>query len=251
MRRSSRHVSSPTPSFTVANTRGSIRLGSILITVGLLVTLVLAGVVLAPQAVEYLDGTTTEVDPPEAGDRDPAVTDPDDPGDTTYETSEETVHASDVEMKVHELVNEERAEHGLDALEFDGTVASVSRAHSQDMYEHDALSHVNQDDETPFERFQDVADYCHAYGENIARTSLDTTVERDHDGQHVEYTTAEDLAEGVVNQWMHSEEHRAAVLEEDIDGGDQEISAWDRGGVGIYLGMDGDVFATHNFCTLV
>ncbi|MFC7215757.1 CAP domain-containing protein [Saliphagus sp. GCM10025334] len=226
--------------------RASLNLTSLVMTAVLIGAIVLAGVVLAPQAIAFVeDELGPSVEPPEPGDRNPPVTDPDDPGHSSYETETERVDSNAVEDRVHELVNERRAEHGLEPLAWDGTVASVSRAHSQDMHADDRFAHVNADDESPYDRFSDVADYCRAYGENIALTSVGTTVERSHDGEHVEYQTADELAEGLVEQWMHSDEHRATILEES-DG----IEGWDRGGVGVYIADDGRVFATHNFCTV-
>ncbi len=226
--------------------RGALRVGSLLIAVGILVTVALAAAVAGPQLVTYvdeLDGQDHEVDPPEPDEWQPPETDPADPGESTYETDEETVSSTEVEEHVHRLVNEERVEHGLDPIDFDGTVASVSRAHSLDMNERDYFAHINPDEESPHERFQQVADYCQAYGENIARTAVGEPVERAHDGERVEYHTAEELAQGLVEQWMNSEEHRATILEEDT-------GEWERGGVGVYLTDDGTVFATHNFCTV-
>ncbi|WP_254768945.1 CAP domain-containing protein [Salinilacihabitans rarus] len=180
-------------------------------------------------------------DPPETGDRNPDATHPGDPGETAYRTDVETISSSSVEDFVHAEVNERRAEHGLDPIEWDGTVASVSRAHSADMHERGYFAHVNPDGEGPYDRFTEVGDYCGVYGENIAKTWVDASVQQPGANGTVEYLTAEGVAEGVVDQWMNSTSHRAAILEADVDG-------WDRGGVGVYVAEDGTVYATHNFC---
>ncbi|MFP9060105.1 CAP domain-containing protein [Natrialbaceae archaeon A-chndr2] len=240
------HSGSSSRDTETATERGALEVGKLFVAIGVLSALVLAGALVGPQALataEDVTGTGDDAQIPDAGDRNPELTDPGDPGETTYQTDETVVSSDAVEDHIHEIVNEKRAEHGLEPLDWDGTVASVSRAHSWDMYETGEFSHINTDGESPHERFQAVADYCQVYGENIAETSVGQPVERASDGETVEHQTAEELAGGIVDQWMNSPDHRAAILEEDVDG-------WDRGGVGIYISDEGRVFATHNFCTL-
>ncbi|RQG96962.1 CAP domain-containing protein [Natrarchaeobius oligotrophus] len=223
----------------------------LIVAAGLVTALAFGAVTLAPtflETVEDVDGVAPldrpepSSEPPPAGERDPAVSDPGDPGISSYETDVEEVTSDAVEDFVHAEVNDRRADHGLEPLEWDGTVASVARAHSVDMAERDYFAHVNPDDEGPFDRFSDVDGYCRGYGENIALTWLDRPVEQPGDGDVREYYTAEGVAEGLVDQWMNSTSHREAILDE--HGG----PAWDRGGVGVYIDDDGAVYASHNFC---
>ena len=197
----------------------------------------------AVEDVEFVERPSPSSEPPPAGERDPDVTDPADPGVSSYETDVETVTSDDVEDFVHAEVNDRRADHGLEPLEWDGTVASVARAHSADMADRDYFAHTNPDDEDPFDRFREVDDYCRGYGENIALTWLDRPVNGPDDADVDTHYTAEEVAGGLVDQWMNSTEHREAILEE--HGGPE----WDRGGVGVYLDDDGAVYASHNFCT--
>ena len=195
-----------------------------------------------PDGIDIWDRPSPSSEPPPAGERDPAVTDPGDPGESSYETDVETVGSPAVEDFVHAEVNDRRADHGLEPLEWDGTVASVARAHSVDMADREYFDHVNPDGEGPMDRFRAVDDYCRGYGENIALTYVDRPVEDAETGETVRYHTAEGLATGLVDQWMNSTEHRAAILEEG------STPDWDRGGVGIYVADDGTVYASHNFC---
>lgn len=200
--------------------------------------LAVTGVVFAPQFAETLDAVTAGSDsPPDPADRSPDRIDAAEPGETVYRTDAERVSSGDVEALVHEAVNERRVERGLEPIERDGTIASVARAHSADMYERDYFAHQNPDGENPGDRFTDVADYCRRYGENIAQTWLGRPVQTG-DGDTERYDTAAQLAEGLVEGWMESPPHREAILS----------SSWDRGGVGVYLADDGRVYATHNFC---
>ncbi|SEV80998.1 CAP domain-containing protein [Natrinema salifodinae] len=217
-----------------------------LVAVALVCSLALGTALFAPQLLAGVgvdDAPTPSSDPPPAGERDPATTDPDDPGNSSYETDVEVVRSPTVEDFVHAEVNERRTERGLDPIGWDGTVASVARAHSHDMAQRDYFAHRNPDGEGPYDRFQGVDDYCHAYGENIAMTWVDRPVERPGGGgDPVRYRTGEALATGLVNQWMNSTEHRQAILEEG------ETPAWDRAGVGVYIAEDGSVYAAQNFC---
>ena len=216
----------------------------LVLTIALLCGLVFGAMTIAPSVVDEIDDLPSpSEDPPPAGERDPEVADPDDPNGTTYETDVETVTSEDVEDFVHAEVNDRRAEHDLEALEWDGTVASVSRAHSGDMHDRNYFEHTNPDGEDPYDRFDDVAGYCRSYGENLAMNWLGQSVESPNESTTVEYQTAEGIAEGLVEQWMNSPDHRDAILE------DGETQEWDRGGVGVYLSDDGEVYATHNFCT--
>ena len=207
----------------------------------LLAALIAGAVLFGPVLVEEFEEGTSPVvfeEPPPAGDREPNQTDSNDPGESTFEASSGTFTAHDVEDFVHAAVNDRRAEHGADPIEWDGTVASVSRAHSADMNDREYFDHTNLEGEDPMDRFRANADYCRAYGENLAMTWADRNVQSDNGEEVDRYETPEELADGLVEQWMNSPPHREAMLEE----------SWDRGGVGVYLSDDGQVFATHNFC---
>lgn len=218
---------------------------NLFVAVLLVCSLALGTALFAPQLIDGLgleERPSPSSTPPPAGERDPAVTDPDDPNGSSYRTDVETVTSAAVEDFVHAEVNERRAEHGLEPLEWDGTVASVARAHSYDMARRDYFSHTNPDGEGPYDRFRDVDNYCSGYGENIAMTWVDRRVERPGGTDPVRYRTAEGLATGLVNQWMNSTPHRQAILEEG------DTPPWDRAGVGVYIAEDGAVYAGQNFC---
>ncbi|MFC6767251.1 CAP domain-containing protein [Natrinema soli] len=216
-----------------------------LVAVALVCSLALGTALFAPQLIDGI-GLEGDVSPssdaPPAGERNPNVTDPDDPGNSSYETDVEVVSSATVEDFVHAEVNERRAEHGLEPIVWDGTIASVARAHTEDMADRDYFAHRNPDGEGPYDRFQDVDNYCPGYGENIAKTWLDRPVGRPDGDGIVRHRTAEGLATGLVNQWMNSTPHRQAILEEG------DTPSWDRAGVGVYITDGGEVYAGQNFC---
>ncbi len=64
--------------------------------------------------VDVRDLPNPSADPPPVDEHYPDVTDPDDPGASTYETDVEPISSADVERFVHAEVNDRRADHGLE-----------------------------------------------------------------------------------------------------------------------------------------
>jgi uncharacterized protein YkwD len=157
--------------------------------------------------------------------------DPDDPGRTVYNTSDgDTFDSAVMEEHFHESINEIRRENGLEPLNNASTAASVSRAHSWDMYTRDFFEHQNPDGESPWDRYQDVASNCGSgYGENIHYNE-------GYLGD--KHSTSEEAAEFAVQSLMDSPPHRENILRE----------RWDSEGIGIYISEDGAVYVTQNFC---
>ena len=94
------------------------------------------------------------------------------------------------EDQVVALVNQERAAAGCGPVSADGGLASVARAHSEDMRDRGFFDHVNLEGLDPFDR-ADRAGVA-ARAENIARGQVD--------------------AADVMNSWMNSSGHRANIL---------------------------------------
>lgn len=114
------------------------------------------------------------------------------PASTVVETtSQETTLA----REVLELVNAERSNVGVPALNWSAALADVAWLHSSDMVKRDFFSHVNPDGEDPFARLDRAGVGYRVAGENIAFGS----------------TTAAE----VVKQWMNSPPHRENILDTD------------------------------------
>jgi uncharacterized protein YkwD len=105
------------------------------------------------------------------------------------------------------LVNAERAAAGCGPVSADGGLASVARAHSQDMRDRGFFDHVNRERLDPFDRADRAG--VSARAENIAR------------GQQG--------AAEVMYSWMDSPGHRANILNCELT----------RLGVGIAEGVGG------------
>ncbi len=143
-----------------------------------------------------------------------------------------------VEFYIHIYVNEERTSHGLKPIEFDAALRDIARNHSTEMARNEYFAHVSPSGENPGDRYRDSGYHClSGAGENIAYTYFDRRV-RTENGTVVRYRTADELARGVVSQWMNSTGHRENILSE----------KWDREGIGIYYAKNGRIFATQNFC---
>ncbi|HEV7349627.1 CvpA family protein [Telluribacter sp.] len=122
----------------------------------------------------------------------------------------------DLEARMLELVNEERAKEGLKPLKADPELAAVARLHSRDMFARGYFAHVTPDGKDPFDRIRAARIRFLTAGENLA---LAQTVNIAHTGL------------------MNSPGHRANILR----------PAFGRVGIGI---LDGGVYGlmvTQNF----
>jgi uncharacterized protein YkwD len=74
----------------------------------------------------------------------------------------------DLELKMLELVNRERAKAGLHAVRYDPEMTRVARAHSRDMFARGYFAHDNPDGKDPFDRMRAANVRFLAAGENLA-----------------------------------------------------------------------------------
>lgn len=151
-----------------------------------------------------------------------------------------------LERGIHEATNDERGS----PLRFDATLSHIARYHSYDMARRDYFAHTSPDGETMGDRYERFGYDCRVPtenstyltgSENIAYTYAYTDI-IGPDGKTIFHDSEQDVATGIVAQWMHSEGHRENILN----------SAWRREGVGVWATRDdrGDVriYATQNFC---
>jgi uncharacterized protein YkwD len=147
-----------------------------------------------------------------------------------------------VEREIHNAINDRRAERGLSQLDYDAELATIAQNHSDDMATNDFLSHTGSDGSTMEDRYQQAGYDCqvptgnggYATGaENVAQTWYRTEIEG---GEY--YSSAEDLAEGIVEQWMASAGHRENIVQE----------YWRMEGIGVTVTENNEVYATQNFC---
>lgn len=115
---------------------------------------------------------------------------------------------SSLEIKMIDLVNKDRAEHGLSPLIRDEELTKVARQHSGDMFVRGYFSHVTPDGKDPFDRMKANDIHFMTAGENIA--------------------LAQTISIGQYG-FMHSPGHRANILN----------PAFGHIGIGI---LDGGIF---------
>ena len=123
------------------------------------------------------------------------------------------------EQEVFNLVNQIRAENGLEPFVYNETLAETARAHSQDMIDRNFFDHYNPDGKSPFDRMEANGIRYSMAAENIAAG----------------YPSPEAVVEG----WMNSDGHRANIL-----GGCEEL------GVGLALGGSYGYYWTQCFATV-
>jgi len=73
-----------------------------------------------------------------------------------------------LEIKMLEMVNEERVKHGLKPLQADPELTLVARAHSNDMFEKGYFAHQSPDGKSPFDRMRQANVKFATAGENLA-----------------------------------------------------------------------------------
>ena len=171
-----------------------------------------------------------------------APTEPAEPRDTREsepdhfgDVDEGDIDPAVVERLVEQRANQVRETHGESPLASHDGIATVAREHSLDMAEHEFVGHAGSDGSSPQDRVDRAGISCYV-GENAAMTWFERPVAVN--GERVTYHTAEELAEGLVDQWMDSPGHRENLLE----------SRYEIHGVGIVITDDGAVFATHKMC---
>ena len=67
-----------------------------------------------------------------------------------------------------EMVNQERAAHGLDPVEADPEMTEVARRHSADMFARGYFSHYTPEGRDPFDRMREMNVSFRTAGENLA-----------------------------------------------------------------------------------
>ena len=95
------------------------------------------------------------------------------------------------EIEVFNLINQQRASNGLQALSMDNEVQRVARIKAKDMVDNNYFSHTSPTYGSPFDMLKSFGISYKAAGENIAGNSTNS---------------------GAVNAWMNSEGHRANIL---------------------------------------
>lgn len=150
-----------------------------------------------------------------------------------------------LEHLIHREINRQRTNRALSNLSYDRDLAEIAAYHSRDMANNSYFAHTAPDGETMPKRYARFGYDCRADmgdgryatgGENIAKTYYH---EQLTNGRY--YSTLEELAKGIVEQWMNSPPHRENILR----------PYWNAEGIGVDVVETENgtaVYATQNFC---
>lgn len=152
-----------------------------------------------------------------------------------------------LEIRVHELINRQRSENGLGALQFDRALADIARNHSEDMAAQGYFAHENPAGQDPTARGIAAGYSCrknygshYTYGlaENLFQNNLYSSATYFSNRTTVyAWTSPEEIAQSSVAGWMNSSGHRENIL----------TSSYEREGIGVAIASE-KVYITEDFC---
>jgi uncharacterized protein YkwD len=135
-----------------------------------------------------------------------------------------------IEKRVHRLVNQERTEHRMPALEWVDSLRTLGVVHSRDMRDRDFFRHTNPDGETINDRADTLGLHCrridgdtvYGFGENLYKATLyiqyrDFYEDSQFLRREYEWKTESSIAREIVDGWMDSPGHRQNILTQGYD----------------------------------
>ena len=163
-----------------------------------------------------------------------------------------SLQIADLERRIHDIVNEARREHGLDAYGWRAVLSRVGRDHSCDMLSRGFFDHVTPEGTTPTERAEQHGVSCRTtdsdgraftgVSENLFQTHVYSGYEDWTQGADAwriyAWQTADDIAVATVEGWLASPPHRRALLD----------PASLNHGIGVCIGDDDKVMVTQVMC---
>jgi uncharacterized protein YkwD len=126
------------------------------------------------------------------------------PPPTPAQVEYDEEYVEELEIAVHNRVNEERKAQGLGTLEYDNALAQVAAYHSTDMAQNDYFEHKDEEGCDSACRVTTAGYKWRAVGENLFLLARD---------QHFSVEGASAL---VVAGWLGSEGHRENLFEKDF-----------------------------------
>lgn len=155
-----------------------------------------------------------------------------------------------VENKFVELLNEERQQRGLQTVTQWDVLTEMAEDHADNMREHDYIGHVQPDGTNIEDRFRSngLMPECeiptgdgryYPGAENAIGAFVNQRMERWDTGETIRISSEQELAEYFFDVWMDSDGHREAMLTPSVG----------RGGLGISINDDGEVYAALKMCS--
>lgn len=160
-----------------------------------------------------------------------------------------TLNESQIEVLIHERVNDVRGNHSMPLIEHDPALRAIASGYSEQMATNGFFDHESPTGQTVEDRY-DAAGYdCRVNtddgfvggAENIYYTYAFTEVATENSSAY--YETESEIANAIVEGWLNSPPHREIILEE----------YWQNEGIGVYIvdnptGDGEKVYVTQNFC---
>lgn len=134
-------------------------------------------------------------------------------------------YSDEIERTIFELVNQERAKAKVGPLALDGKLQEAARAHSGDMFVRGFFGHDDPDGFSPADRIA-----------QMHRQLIGLTGENIWMGTNLDLSDQKRTAAAIMNDWMHSPNHKDNILKKD----------YTNLGVGVTV-KGRDVRATQNF----
>jgi uncharacterized protein YkwD len=155
---------------------------------------------------------------------------------------ESKLDKQELEMSLHDEINEERYQENLSQLQYDSGLQEIARYHSGQMAEYDFFAHESPSGETMGERYGRFGYSCRVMdesqggyvtgGENIWKVTYTSGVIQDSEST---------LAAMAVSDWMDSPGHRENIV----------FPYWESEGIGVAVRdkpASTTVIITQNFC---
>jgi uncharacterized protein YkwD len=141
------------------------------------------------------------------------------------------ISVHELEKRVHERVNKERRKHGLPTMRWDDALGRIAAKHSKDMSVKHYFGHTSPDGHDHSYRYLKSGYACGVTVNGVLRRGAENIY-------RFSPSAGEDPAETIIRGWLENSEDRKNLLS----------SPWGREGVGIYIGPDGVLYVTMNFC---
>lgn len=153
-----------------------------------------------------------------------------------------------IEVQIHNLMNEQRRSYGLQPFTWDENLASIARSHSQDMANRDYYNHDSPEGKTFSDRYSQAGYNCQIpIGENRISLGGENILQSYTFGSYrhmgtviTEYNwyTESEIVKTAVTGWMNSPSHKENILK----------PYYQREGIGMEIMSNNTLYITQNFC---
>jgi uncharacterized protein YkwD len=150
--------------------------------------------------------------------------------------------AGKVARQVHDRINQERRRQGLPTFRWDSSLGRIAGAHSKDMAQRNFFGHTSPEGKGPAERYLGSGYACGITIDGVLRRGAEIIYRASVAGTPAGATGGVSGRAGITDpaiiEWKENAEDRKNILS----------PYWQREGVGVFIGPDGVMYITVNFC---